>query len=272
MRRVVNAPPGIVLRGQGLHSGAEAIVRLRRHVGPALIEQGLATCRLDALRVRGTERSTTVSSPDGRVHLRTVEHLFAALAGLGLRNDFVVAVEGPELPLLDGGARTWVDALLALDLPWSASPRRVVQAGEVAVGSSAYRFEPDEATSVEVSVDFDDARLAPAARWSGDASDFARRVAPARTFGFEREVAALLASGLARHVSPESVVVIGDDAIHCAGEPFSADEPARHKLLDLLGDLHVGGGVPRGRIAAVRPGHAATRAALSQALALGIVA
>lgn len=262
---------GFVLRGQGLHSGAPVTVRLQRRPGPILVEQDGAQCRLDDLRVCATERSTAVSSPDGRVRLRTVEHFFAALAGLGTREGVVVAVEGPELPLLDGGARTWATSLLTLGLSSSSSPRRIVQAGEVVVGSSAYRFEPDDADLVEVSVDFDDDRLAPRASWSGDASDFVRRVAPARTFGFEREIGALLASGLASHVAPESVVVVGDDVIHCAGAPFCADEPARHKLLDLLGDLHVGGGVPRGRVLAVRPGHAATHAALEQALRRGIV-
>jgi UDP-3-O-acyl-N-acetylglucosamine deacetylase len=67
-------------------------------------------------------------------------------------------------------------------------------------------------------------------------------------------------------------VVIAEDAIHAAGAPFAPDEPARHKLLDLVGDMYLYGGPPRGRVRAFRPGHAATHAAMARALDLGVLA
>ena len=114
--------------------------------------------------------------------------------------------------------------------------------------------------------------LAPHATWSGDRADFVARIASARTFGFAHEVDALLARGLAQHVAASSVVVIAPDVIHHAGRPFTADEPARHKLLDLIGDLYAHGGPFRGRIHATRPGHAATHAAMARAREEGVIA
>ncbi|MFO0670222.1 MAG: UDP-3-O-acyl-N-acetylglucosamine deacetylase [Polyangiaceae bacterium] len=99
-----------------------------------------------------------------------------------------------------------------------------------------------------------------------------RRIAPARTFVEERELALMLASGQSATADPESVVVLGAETVHAAGRPFSADEPARHKLLDLIGDLALHGGPPRGEIVARRPGHAATHVAVARALADGILA
>ena len=212
---------------------------------------------------------STVVSVDG-VRVGTVEHLFAALGGAGIHEGLVVTIEGAELPILDGCATEWSAALT--DLPSTAPPGRIVRAASFEIGTSRYDFEPDESTHVAVTVVFDDARLAPHASWSGDRADFVARIAPARTFGFAHEVEALLARGLAQHVAPESVIVIAPDTIHHAGRPFTADEPARHKLLDLIGDLYVHGGPFRGRLHATRPGHAATHAAMQQARAEGIIA
>jgi UDP-3-O-acyl-N-acetylglucosamine deacetylase len=140
------------------------------------------------------------------------------------------------------------------------------------VGASTYELARGGGVELEVTIDFDDERLAKRASWAGDPEDFFARIAAARTFGFEHELAHLLARGLASHVTPESVVVIAPSGVLFAGAPFSADEPARHKLLDLIGDLYLYGGPPRGRVAALRPGHAATHAVMRRALAEGLVA
>jgi UDP-3-O-[3-hydroxymyristoyl] N-acetylglucosamine deacetylase len=76
--------------------------------------------------------------------------------------------------------------------------------------------------------------------------------------------------GLARHVDPEAVVVLAPDGVHCRGA-FEADEPARHKLLDLVGDLYLHGGPPQGRMHAHRPGHSANAAAIARALEEGVL-
>lgn len=261
----------MVIRGQGLHSGARAALTFARGAGPVVLRANGMEVAITALDVVATTRSTTVASRDHAIRVATIEHVLAALAGLGVHDGVAITIEGPEAPLADGGARAFVDALRALGVASGPPPLRVVARGSIDVGASRYDFAPGDGVAVEVEVEFERADLARAARWDGDPDDFAARIAPARTFGFEHEVQELLARGLASHVTPESVVVIGQERILSAGPPFAADEPARHKLLDLLGDLYLYGGPPRGRVHALRPGHAATHEALRAALARGLV-
>jgi UDP-3-O-[3-hydroxymyristoyl] N-acetylglucosamine deacetylase len=153
----------------------------------------------------------------------------------------------------------------------AATPRTVTRAATVDVGRSRYAFRPAARASVAVNIEFDDARVAPSARWSGDADDFVRRVAPARTFCFARELDELSRNGLAAFATPEAVMVIGE-TILAVGAPYAEDEPARHKLLDLIGDLYLYGGPPRGEVHAHRPGHSVTHEAMRIALDQGIIA
>lgn len=239
-----------------------ARVRLAAAPGPVR----LGGVPVASLVVVPGDRSTVVRAGDAE--LGTVEHLLAALGAGAVREGLAIDVDGPELPLLDGGARAWCDAIA--ELPGGEAPR-IARAGVIDVGGSRYVFEPGDDVTIEVTIDFGDPRLAASARWEGDRADFAARIAPARTFGFAHEVEALLARGLAKHVAPSSVVVVAPDVIHAAGAPFTADEPARHKLLDLVGDLYVHGGPFRGRLHAHRPGHAATHEAMRRARAEGLV-
>lgn len=249
------------LEGFGLHRAKPASVSFARCEGPSTLN-GVT---LEGWVPAPSERSTAIAR--GEDTLATVEHLFAAVAALRAFDGLAITVEGPEVPLLDGGARAFVDAIG----PIAPAPPRLVVArdSEIVVGDARYAFRRAEGVLVEVVVDFGDERLAPRARWEGDAEDFRARVATARTFGFEREVEMLLARGLASHVSPESVVVLGESRVLSAGRPFTADEPARHKLLDLIGDLGVHGGPPMGHVEAVRPGHASTHDAVARAIAEG---
>lgn len=253
----------IVVEGRGLHSGAAARVSLARCDGAVTLNG----TPIAALRVVDTERETTVETARGRV--RTVEHLFAALAGIGVREGMAIEVEGGEVPLADGGAAKWCDAIGAIGVT-RAPPLRVVKSGVIEIGRSRYSFVVEVEIEIEVEVEVDGE--VEVARWRGDAEDFRARIAPARTFAFARDVDALASRGLASHVDPESVVVIGDGVVHCAGRPFAKDEPARHKLLDLVGDSYLYGGPPIGRVRAFRPGHGATHAAMTRARELGIVA
>lgn len=260
------------LEGQGLRSGVHARIRFVRSVGPVRLRAGEASSCVDELVFDGTSRSTRASTWDGRIRIGTVEHLFAALGGSSVREGLVVEIVGPEVPLIDGGARAFVEALDRLELDRRARPSlRVVRAGVVEVGRSVYVFSPRDRVHVGVEIDFDDPRLAPTAEWDGDADDFRERIAPARTFGFASEVEQLAARGLASHVAPESVVVVAADRILSAGSPFRSDEPARHKLLDLVGDLYAHGGPPIGSVRAIRPGHAATHEGVRRALAEGLL-
>ena len=260
------------MKGWGLHSGVSAEVRFVPAPGPVRVRSGASEVPVTDLVFDGAERSTRGRDPSGTFTVRTTEHLFAALAALGIREGLLLEIDGPELPILDGGAAAWFDALARLGLVPSAPRLAIVRAATIDVGTSRYELEPDEGVALEVTVDFGDPRLASHAAWDGAAADFRARIAPARTFGFEHELDALTARGLARHAPPESVVLVGRERIHAAGAPFEADEPARHKLLDLAGDLYAHGGPPRGRIRATRPGHAATHAAVARARQDGILA
>lgn len=267
------------VEGQGLHSARRSAVVFERHDGPLVLRQpharGVAEVSLDRVRVVDTSRSTTIASVDAAeegVRVATVEHLFAALAGLGVHEGLVVTIEGPEVPLVDGGAKAFAEAVVAVGARASSSRLRVVEDGAIAVGTSTYEFRRSDDVSLEVAVDFGDARFDGTARWDGDAHDFTSRIAAARTFGFEHEVMDLLAKGLASHVAPESVVVVCKDRVLSSGSPFRADEPVRHKLLDAMGDLFVYGGPPRGHVRAFRPGHHATHEAMARAFDLGLVA
>jgi len=260
----------MVIRGQGLHSGAQGAISFARCEGPVVVRANGIEVALADLRVVDTTRSTSVASLRGTVRVATFEHVLAALAGLGVHHGVAIVVEGLE-PLAAVGARLYADAVRALEVPRTMPALRVVRRGTVEVGASRYELTPGDGIAVEVEVDFARADLAREACWTGDEEDFVARIAGARTFGFEREVEELLARGLASHVTPESVVVIGDERILSAGAPFTADEPARHKLLDLLGDLYLHGGPPRGKVRALRPGHAATHEVVEVALARGLV-
>lgn len=262
----------VVLEGRALHGGAPVRVTLSRAPGPVTLARSGAACAVAELEAVAGDRATWVRGPNGAPEVATVEHLFSALAGLSVYEGVRVEVDGAELPVLDGGARAWVEALRALDPPRGRPRLRVAKAGTFEVARSRYAFEVADAPLVEVDADFSDPRLAPRASWAGDESVYVATIAPARTFAFAADVPDLAARGLGRGVDPESVVVIADGAILSAGPPFSPDEPARHKLLDLLGDLYVRGGPPIGRVLARRPGHAATHVAVARALAEGVLA
>jgi UDP-3-O-[3-hydroxymyristoyl] N-acetylglucosamine deacetylase len=261
-------PDEVALAGVGLHSGAPVRVLVRAVAGPVRLRSGVLEAAVHELAVVSTARATTVAACGGALRVGTVEHAFAAFAGLGVHDGVVLEVDGPELPLLDGGAVSWCDALRRLAVHSSKPRLRIARAATYDVGPSRYELTPVDDDSVEVTarIDFDDPRVAAEATWSGDADDFAARIAPARTFALAREVDELARRGLARGVSPTAVVVITSDAILHTGAPFSADEPARHKLLDLLGDFYLHGGPAVGRLRAFRPGHAPNDRAFRRAL------
>ncbi len=271
---MTSTPRQVVVRGVGLHTGTHVSVTLRARPGAVELRSGGRSARIADLEIASTTRSTTVAAHGGLLRVGTVEHVFAALAGSGLHHGLELEIDGPEMPLLDGGAGTWCDALAALELGRLESGTRrmrVARDAIVDVGASRYEFVRGARVEVEARLELDDARLEPEARWAGGAEDFRARIAPARTFARACDVEELVQRGLARHVDAASVVVLAPDAIHHSGPAFSPDEPARHKLLDLIGDLYAHGGPPVGRVRAVRPGHSANATAIRRALGEGIL-
>jgi len=267
------APGSVVLRGRGLHAGAPAEVRLTRVAGPVVFRTAYGDATREELAVVRADYGVRVRCDDNRLDVDGVEHLLAALGGLFAHAGVAIEIEGGEVPLLDGGAAAFARAIAELDAASLAPPLSVVRAEAVRVGDSIYRFSPATGTELEVEVRFDARRIGVQhARWDGFAESFFREVAWARTFGFRADQEALQAAGRARGADPTAVMVLDPEGnVEPPGLPARPGEFARHKLLDLVGDLFLFGGPPRGRIHAIRPGHRATHRAVREALEHGIV-
>lgn len=247
------------IRDRGIHSGTESLLTLTATEGPTTLGRGADRAPLAALRFSGGDRGTDVELPSG-ARLRTVEHLLAAIAGVGAFAGARLDLEGEEAPLCDGGARTFAEALRPLARP--VAPLVVARAARFQIEEATFVVEPHDGLRVTVEVSFPFARFGVAlegvASWEGDPGDFLSRVAPARTFGAARELEALRARGLAAYV-PEGVVVALDRPERAPCDP---GEPIRHKLLDVLGDLATLGAPLVGAITVQRPSHRALHAAL----------
>ena len=238
--------------------------------GPLVVVQRSAEARLDELRPVRTDCGVTVATLDGRVCIDLMEHLLGAMGGLGVSSGLRVTADGDELPLLDGGALRFVEALTALELPRGRA-LRVAREAVLEHGRSVYRFAPGPLPSLRVAIDFPPPVGRQYTTWEGDTDDFVARVAPARTFGWARELDTLRAAGRAAAVDLASVLVFDEHGTIAGCRPPEPDEPARHKLLDLVGDFALYGGPPLGVVDAVAPGHTATHAIASRALSLGVL-
>jgi len=261
-------------------------VALIRRDGPITFEQGGHRATLEQLVVQRSDAGVVLSDGHG-LTIDLVEHLLAALGGLGIREGVTAVVEGAELPILDGGARAYAEALRALELPARPAEVRlaVEKSGRVSAGSSTYTFDVAEETCLSVEATFDHPAIGTErATWDGSARAFIESIAPARTFGFHADAHELWrnerAALAARSDDPRAMeafaraVIVFDATGHVAtpGQaPPSAGEIGRHKLLDLIGDFAIYGGPPRGRVHAHRPGHTSSHRIIREALALGIL-
>ncbi len=262
----------VKLRGVGLHSGAACSLTLHRADGAVCFAAAGGLATREDLSVVRADRGVCVSAAAVALEVDLVEHLFAALGGLGVQHGIVIEVEGPELPLLDGSALALARAVQSLSPPLSPPSLYVARPGVIELGESRYDFKTAAAAGITVDVEF--APLPPeSAHWDGTPDAFVGSIAAARTFGFRREYASLRAAGRAAHVDPASVLVLEEDGSVAPGSPpLVPRELARHKLLDLVGDLYLWGGPPRGLVHAVRPGHARTHQAVRRALGEGLLA
>ena len=264
-----------VCRGVGVHSGRPVEVVVR--AAPA--GSGLSFVRTDAGGVRvpvsaqavSDTRLHTVLAEPGGVTVSTVEHLLAALAALGVDNA-LIELDGPELPIMDGSALPFIQALDRAGLRAQGEPRRMIEVLQPVVieqGDKRAALTPgDGGFAMDVEIDFDTPAIGRQ-RLALDLDEAAvrRELAPARTFGFVSEVEALRAAGLARGAGLHNAVAIeAGRVLNPEGLRF-ADECVRHKMLDALGDLYVLGAPILGRYTARRPGHALNNALARELLA-----
>ena len=255
--------------GIGLHTGKPVRLSLK----PAAAGHGIQFYRSDVgvtipARLENLARldHATTLSADG-VSIETVEHLLSALHGLGV-DDALAQVDGPEVPILDGSAAPFVILIHEAGLRPLQTPReylKVLAPVEVVRGTKSARLTPSDQLRISYTIGFDHPLLrhqAMSLRISPDA--YAEGIAPARTFGFLRDVETMRKSGLALGGSLENAVVIGESGVLNNRLRFE-DEFVRHKILDAIGDLALLGHPVVGHLEAVKAGHA-LHAALAQKL------
>jgi UDP-3-O-[3-hydroxymyristoyl] N-acetylglucosamine deacetylase len=229
--------------GIGLHSGKEVEVTLY----PAAANQGLRFVRADLpnrpqirahySRVVDTTRATSLG--ENGVSLATVEHLLAALGGLGVDNA-LIEVHGPELPIMDGSAAPFARLISRVGLrhlDWPRAYLMVRETVELRQGEQWMRVRPG-VPRITYSIDFDHP-LIRRQRYTVPlrSESFMSEIAPARTFGFLKEVQYLQARGLAQGGSLDNAVVLDDGGVLNPGGLRFPEECVRHKILDAVGDL-----------------------------------
>ena len=245
-------------RGVGLHSGEEAAVRLTPSERPGFhlrFEDALEPIQLSPDQVRDSPLCTTLDFGHRRV--ATVEHLLAALAGCGLSHVEIV-VDGQEVPLLDGSALGWVEAIAEVGFEPATSERPAAPQLEQPVvryrGNSVITATPADRFSLVGIIDFPQAAIGrQQLTLELTPQRFVEEIAPARTFGFREQVDQLRAAGLIKGGGLDNALVCDGDSWLNPPLRFP-DEPVRHKLLDLIGDLALVG-FPQAQVLVYRGSH-----------------
>lgn len=260
--------------GIGLHTGKP----VRLCVSPAPAGSGICFNRTDLVSsmvparveyVAQTRRATSLSCQG--VKVLTPEHLLAALWAMGVDNARI-DLDAPEVPVLDGSARPYAEAIQAAGLVEQDAERDVLIIEKPFVyedrrSGSRIVFEPSASTVFDVTIDFDSKVVGVQHAVFDESTDFASQIAPSRTFCFLQEIKLLMRLGLIGGGSLDNALVIDEpNGYYGGGKPIFDNEPARHKLLDLLGDFSLAGRPLRGRIVAYKPGHKVNTQALKHYL------
>ena len=263
--------------GVGVHSGLPVNLTL----GPASVDAGFVFIRtgLDgrdrevqavAESVIATEFATVLGDREGPL-VSTAEHVLAALRGMGVDNA-TIEIDGPEVPIMDGSAAAFVAAIDQAGIQTQSGSRRFLQVlkpVQVAMGNSFGELRPHAAGfRVEIDIDFANPVIGRQS-YSLDlsAERFRREICRARTFGCMSDVARLWSAGFALGASFDNTVVFDDTRLlNTEGLRYS-DECARHKALDVIGDLALAGLPMLGTYHSVRGGHKLNHAVLTALLA-----
>jgi len=268
----------VAVSGIGVHSGAPVTLTLhpadddtgivfQRVTADGTLEREI---RADVRAVTATEFATVLGDASGPL-CSTAEHLLAALRGLHVDN-VVVEIDGPEVPIMDGSAAPFVDALDQAGLTARALPRRYIEVLKpirVAKGNALGELRPyDHGFRIEAEIDFDHPLIGhQALALDIEPDSFRREIARARTFGFMKDVAKLWSGGYALGASLDNTLVVSEDRVLNPEGLRFADEFVRHKALDALGDLALAGHPLLGAYRTVRGGHKLNHAVLSALMA-----
>ncbi len=266
--------------GVGLHSGQRVELTLR----PAAPDTGIVFRRVDlpepvdipvsAAAVSDTRLASTIANGGAKVH--TIEHLMSACAGLGIDN-LIVDITAEEVPILDGSAASFVYLIQSAGIELQKVPKRFIRLlkpVEVREGEGRHlkwaRLEPYHGYKLSFEIEFDH----PAVNATGQRVEFdlgqgqyAREIARARTFGFTRDVEMMRSHGLALGGGLDNAIVMDDVKVLNADGLRYADEFAKHKILDAMGDLYIVGKPLLAAYSAYRSGHALNNQLLRALLA-----
>ena len=271
--------------GKGLHTGKVA----KMTVGPAPVNTGIVFRRTDlggalvealAENVSSTARSTTISK--GVASVSTIEHIMSALTGLGIDNAYI-DIDNVEVPILDGSAKPYVDAMWKDGVEIQDAPRKYIEIKEVIEVTnekgSVVRIEPADEFSYGIKIDFNSRVLGVQHAVWNPSVEYAEEIGICRTFVFFHELQFLFANNLVKGGDVDNAIVIvehpvTEDQVQQMSQLFKVpvlkvredgylsnlvlrfpNECARHKLLDLIGDLRLAGGFLKAKVTAEKAGH-----------------
>ena len=278
--------------GKGLHTGKVA----KMTIGPAPVDTGIVFRRVDlgqdaiiealAENVSNTARSTTIAK--GNASVSTIEPVMSALTGLGIDNAYV-DIDNVEVPILDGSAKPYIDAMCDDDVHVQDVERRYVEVKEVIEVTnekgSVVRIEPAEEFSYNIKVDFNSRVLGVQQACWDSSVDYSKEIGVCRTFVFFHELQFLFANNLVKGGDVDNAIVIvehpvTDQQVQEMSQLFNVpalsvredgylsnlvlrfpNECSRHKLLDLIGDLRLAGGFLKAKVTAEKAGHGINTAA-----------
>lgn len=255
-----------ICAGIGVHSGERARLTLK----PAPVGTGIRFHRVDVPEAQGwidargdlvhdVALGTKLRNEYGTT-LSTVEHLLAAVYGLGIDN-MIIEVDGPEVPIMDGSSSLYTDLILRTGIRQQARRARyirILKPIEVQDGPKSAMLLPsdDNGFHLDATIDFDSEAIGRQRKSILlTPRSFARELAFARTFGFYRDIKKLHSMGLGQGASMENAIAVEDDKILNPEGLRVEDEFIRHKILDAVGDLALVGHRLIGRYVSEQPGH-----------------
>jgi UDP-3-O-[3-hydroxymyristoyl] N-acetylglucosamine deacetylase/3-hydroxyacyl-[acyl-carrier-protein] dehydratase len=259
----------VTVSGKGLLLGEDATITIQ----PAPPDHGIVFERTDVSppvqipalvhNIASRARRTTLALSN--TSIETIEHCMSALAGLRIDNA-LIKVAGPEMPCGDGSAAPFADPIVEVGVVEQDAPRRVFRITEpilVEDGDAMIAAMPSQEDELRVIYDLDYGSNSHRIKrqiqtYASGNGDYRRDLAPARTYSLKEEAQALWDRGMCRHLTPHDVLVIGDDG-PIDNEYRYDDEPVRHKIVDLLGDLYLVGCEVHGRLLAYKSGHELNR-------------